>query len=306
MTNPPVARYSRKSDCQTNANKSCWGMTTYMAFSPWLAEQRFVAFDTETTGLWAASNRIVEIAGVAFRPGSDQTESFQELVNPGTPIPDEVVGIHGITDDMVADADSVGPVLARFFEFCGDEAILIAHNAPFDISFVAWELLRAELPAPTNAILDSRPMAAAGLPGLPSYSLESLAMHLELIERQEHRALSDAELVRGVFFGAAPSFLDCANRTDFFERFRPLTFADSRPEEVALPAEFADLGRAINESRMVEIEYTKAGAEPHVRRITPLRIHGHNGNIYVNAFCRLANDERTFRLDRIRRVRLID
>ncbi|MBD3402519.1 hypothetical protein GF420_06465, partial [candidate division GN15 bacterium] len=75
-------------------------MATSMQFSPWLAKQRFVAFDTETTGLWAASHRIVEIAGVAFRPGSEQTQHFQELVNPGRPMPEEVIGIHGITDAM--------------------------------------------------------------------------------------------------------------------------------------------------------------------------------------------------------------
>ena len=113
--------------------------------SEFLGRQPFVAFDTETTGLWAISNRLVEIAAVRFTLEEGQIDSFQSLINPQRTIPSEVIGIHGITDDMVADSDPVGPVLSRFIDWLDPEDILIAHNAMFDISFVACELERESM-----------------------------------------------------------------------------------------------------------------------------------------------------------------
>ena len=102
----------------------------------------YVAFDTETTGLWAASHRIVEIGAVKFVPAIEKFVTFQHLINPQRTMPEDVIEIHGITDDMVAKAETADIVLKRFIKFCGEDSILIAHNALFDISFVAGELER--------------------------------------------------------------------------------------------------------------------------------------------------------------------
>ena len=268
--------------------------------SPFLARQTFVAFDTETTGLWAASNRIVEIAAVKFRLGETVTESFQELVNPGRPIPPEVVRIHGITDADVVAADPAGPVLARFREFCGKDSILIAHNAPFDISFVGWELFRSGETFDDNPILDSRLIALALVPGLPSYSLLSLATHLGIADSQSHRALADSELVHKL---TATLFRSCGNidsREALLGRFGSSTMADYAAEDAEVPSAFAPLEQAIEDGLIIVLEYARDDQPIQTRRVRPLRIHRLGARLYLNAFCLQVNDERTFRLDRIR------
>lgn len=264
-----------------------------------IAKTRFVAFDTETTGLCAASNRIVEIAGVAFRPGSSEIETFQELVNPGRPMPEEVIAVHGITDSMVRRAESAGPVLERFFEFCGPEAVLIAHNAPFDISFVAWELKRNVLNVPGNPVLDTRELARAIVPNLPSYSLLSLAIHFGLTNSQEHRALGDAVLVRQAF----EKMLRLSPETDDLTKVSALggvfSFRDGIETDPKLPDSFAELSSAIRDASTIEITYAKPGQPLQQRHIRPLCVHRRGNNLYLNAHCFGVGDERTFRIDRI-------
>ena len=271
-----------------------------LPLTPYLAEETFVAFDTETTGLWAASNRIVEVAAVKFRLGQEQTESFQALVNPGRAIPAEVVRIHGITDADVAGAESVGPVLGRFREFCGEDSILIAHNAPFDISFVGWELFRSGESFGSNPVLDSRQIAQALSPGLPSYSLLSLATHFGIAESQSHRALADAELVRKLIGHLLPFSENITNREALFAKFAQSVIADFAADDADVPIAFAALEQAIEDGQTVVIEYAKNEQPIQIRRVRPLRIHRLGSILYLNAFCLQVNDERTFRLDRIR------
>lgn len=269
-------------------------------YSPALTDETFVAFDTETTGLWAASNRIVEIAAVRFHLGSAESETFQALVNPGRPIPAEVTRIHGITDTDVADAEPVGPVLNRFARFCGPDSILIAHNAMFDISFVGWELFRSGETFGSNPVIDSRLLALALSPGLPSYSLLSLARHFELAESQAHRALADAELVRKLFSRLLAGRNDVDGRDALFRLSPPNTMADYATTASEIPESFAALEQAIEHGRVIVLEYAKDQQPIQVRRVRPLRIHRLGSVLYLNAYCLQVNDERTFRLDRIR------
>ena len=107
-----------------------------------LPEATFVAFDTETTGMWAPINRIVEIAAVKFRLDSEVISTFQSLVNHLMTIPAEVIDIKEITDEMVRDAPRVDEALVRFMEFCGGESVLVAHNADDQVETVLMHLLR--------------------------------------------------------------------------------------------------------------------------------------------------------------------
>ncbi len=264
-----------------------------------LSRIRFVAFDTETTGLWAASNRIVEVGAMAFGLEGPDITSFAELVNPGRPIPDEVVSIHHITDSMVSDADPAGPVLARFFDFCGPDSVLIAHNAPFDISFIAWEIRRNNLPSPENPIIDTRDLARYLVSDLPSYSLLSLALELDLADSQVHRALGDAGLVCLLFMKLIGMTREFTTISQLFDIIGVYRFADGAQVETDLPPQFDSLATAIRDAAAIEIRYAKPGQPIQTRPIRPLHIHRLGQNLYLNALCLIAHDERTFRLDRI-------
>src|SRR5579862_9400645 len=101
-----------------------------------LARARWVAFDLETTGLYPAGDRIMELGAVKFGLDGQIHGIFQQLVNPGRWIPPHVIGIHGITADMVREQPSSAQALPAFLDFVGDADALLAHNASFDAGFI--------------------------------------------------------------------------------------------------------------------------------------------------------------------------
>jgi len=280
-------------------------MTVDRSIPETLRELPLVAFDTETTGLWAASHRLVELAGVKFRPGSPEVEEFQELINPGRPIPEEVIRIHGIRDNMVVAAATAPDVLQRFRDFCGESSVLAAHNAPFDVSFLNWECHRHQLPPLGNFVIDSCTLARQTSPGHPSYSLLSLARDLGLADHQEHRALADARLVHQLILKTLPLLSEISSRERFLAQFAT-PIASFEIGETVVPDNFQELAEVCGSTRLVAIEYLKPGRPAQLRTVRPITIHRLNSSLYLNAFCTGVNDERTFRLDRIQSYRLLN
>lgn len=167
-------------------------------------KRAYLAIDVETTGLDAKTCRVVEIGALLFVPaeGSYDGRKLESLVNPGVRIPAAVTAIHGIGDADVKAAPSFAGIaeeLARLAE----GAVIVAHNAPFDIGFIQGELARAGRPPLRNAVLDSLVMARAAFPGLPSYSLPRLVTSLSIKTSRSHRALDDARAAAEVFVRAA-------------------------------------------------------------------------------------------------------
>lgn len=93
-----------------------------------------MVFDLETTGFSPDKNKIIEIGAVKVVHG-EITERFSTFVNPEVPIPYRIEELTSIRDDMVIDAPKIETILPQFMEFCGD-AIMVAHNADFDMSFI--------------------------------------------------------------------------------------------------------------------------------------------------------------------------
>jgi DNA polymerase III epsilon subunit family exonuclease len=265
-----------------------------------LGRSTFVAFDTETTGLWALSNRLVEIAAVKFRADSDTREEFQTLIDPGRPIPAEANAVHGISDEMVRGSPGSAEAIAAFLNFCGPDSIWVAHNAPFDMSFVGNELNRAGLAYPPNLILDTVDIFRRFAPGLASYSLLSLARKYDLAQSQEHRGLSDADLVRRLFLIALQILPTIDSAEGIREQLSVCQLADWKPEQAELPARFSDLTAAVERGSSVEIIYRGAGGIESSRVIRPLQVHRLGGIHYIVAYCEKSQAERTFRLDRIK------
>ena len=271
----------------------------------YLSGVTFVAFDTETTGLFAPTNRMVEIGAVKFRLGQPEAETFQELINPMRRIPTDAIRVHGITDEMVALAEPAKPVLERFSEFCGQDTVLISHNAPFDISFVGWELHRAELGFGNNPILDTVDIFRRLFPGLYSYSLLSLITHFGISQSQDHRALADAVFVRRLFERAVESFPPAADRESALSLFNVHRMDEWSGGEVDLPDSHSDLKLAIDRHQCLEIIYESPTRGSETRRVWPKRVYAQGSAIYVTVYCEKALAERTFRLDRIVDFRLL-
>ncbi|HEX4922663.1 MAG TPA: 3'-5' exonuclease [Bdellovibrionales bacterium] len=151
---------------------------------------RFIAFDLETTGFLPGVDNIVEIGAVRFVNGQPDS-LFATLINPKRSMPEAASRVNGITDDMLAGKPTIEEVLPKFAEFCGDD-FLVAHNAPFDVSFLSAEITKHETPAPGGVILCTCQIAKKVLPGLANYKLGTLVQHLKISSTEFHRAEQDA------------------------------------------------------------------------------------------------------------------
>lgn len=183
----------------------------------------FIAFDTETTGLDPLSGRIVEIGAVKFdRRGI--IARYNVLINPEMPMPEEAGKVNGITDEMLKGKPLIAAVFPDFFDFIGN-GVLVAHNAPFDISYVNAELKRIGKPPLTNKVVDTRIFAKEVFPGLSRYALQDLAVQLGITALEAHRAEDDARVCMELFEKTVTRFLQ--NNPELVEKIRAETDATS-------------------------------------------------------------------------------
>ncbi|MFA5250909.1 MAG: DUF3820 family protein [Parachlamydiales bacterium] len=157
---------------------------------------RPIFYDTETTGLFSENDRIIEIAALDLY----NNRSFEKLINPERPIPQEASSIHHITDEMVKNAPVFADVGQEFLEFCQKDCVLIAHNNDaFDLPFLKAEFKRSGLVEPKWPTLDSLKWARKYRPDLPRHSLQYLREIYQIPENQAHRALNDVLILKEVF-----------------------------------------------------------------------------------------------------------
>ncbi len=156
-----------------------------------------VAFDTETTGTVAKRDRIIEIGAARFVDGKLK-DTFVTFVDPEMPIPAESTRVHNITNSMVKGAPSTELAIENFSDFCGS-ALLVAHNAPFDVKFLAAEGMRVQAPLPSGLVFDSYAFAKRFLSDLFNHRLENLTRHYGLSQGGFHRANQDAIYCGQVF-----------------------------------------------------------------------------------------------------------
>ncbi|MGN1315202.1 MAG: PolC-type DNA polymerase III [Lachnospiraceae bacterium] len=156
----------------------------------------FVIFDIETTGFSPVKNRIIEIGAVRVQ-GGEISGHFSAFVNPGVPIPYEIVKLTGIDDTQVMNAPPIEEVLPEFLAFCGD-AVLVAHNASFDMSFILENCTRQG--RGTNyTYMDTLALARVLLPGQAKHTLDAVCKTLKISLENHHRAVDDAQATAEIF-----------------------------------------------------------------------------------------------------------
>ena len=169
----------------------------------------YVVFDIETTGFSPLSDRIIEIGAVKVVNGTI-TDKFSTFVNPDIPIPFRIEQLTSINDSMVLPAPKIDKVLPDFLKFC-EGCALVAHNASFDVSFIAHNAEELGLPFDPT-VLDTVTLARILLPQLNRYKLDTVAKALNVSLENHHRAVDDAGATAEIFV----AFLKMLKERDIF------------------------------------------------------------------------------------------
>lgn len=187
----------------------------------------YVVFDLETTGLRpSVADDIVQIGAVRLE-GGVEAGSFDTLVKPGRPIPPASMRYHGISDAMVTDAPRAAEALSAFRDFATG-AVLVAHNAAFDLTALAGAAIRHGAPRLPNPAVCSMMLAAWLDPREPDVSLDGLCGRAGLVIEHRHHALGDARATAALWMRllarasarGITGLPDLAARSDMAERIR--------------------------------------------------------------------------------------
>jgi DNA polymerase-3 subunit epsilon len=256
--------------------------------------REWVAFDLETTGLMAETDRVVEVGAVRFDASGRELDRFERLVNPARPMSAAAQAVHGLSDADLADAEPARTDLPEFLDSLGDPAsmALLAHNASFDAGFLGRELRRLGLPLPRQSVIDTLALARSRLPDVYDLRLDTLARLFGLGPDGPHRALADSLRVKGLWI---------ALRGDQEPEASLVSFPIYDPRRrVPAPIGWGRLSEAIERGLLVRMEYAGGtwGGAP--REVTPQAFVHRGGVAYLIAFCHLDAFEKSFRLDRVR------
>jgi DNA polymerase III epsilon subunit len=259
----------------------------------------FTVLDVETTGLETfLGHRMCEIGLLKFR-GSEELDSYSSLINPERLIPEDAINVHGITDEMVLNAPVFEGIAEDVLSFMKG-TVLIAHNAEFDLGFVAKHLRMAKQEVPDNLVVDTLILARRHF-NFQSNALGAIASRLVINTEGEHRALKDATITREVFryFVKRLEVETLGELLDLQGGSIPFPEAE---ETIPMPA----IDEAIRSGRKLSIKYLSASGEETERIVAPIEVNVRKGKPCLVAFCHLRKKQRTFRLDRISELHLVE
>ena len=257
-----------------------------------LTNCRFAFLDLETTGLspWFG-DRICEI-GIVSTEGKRIRGTFESLVNPGRELSLAAASTIGLTDAELASAPPFETLVDELIANLRD-AVVVCHNAQFDLQFLDSEFRRAGREVQISNLIDTLIIARERF-DLPSNTLHSLAEAFDVPLDVSHRALADALTDRGVFFGMMDTLKPPGGRLD---DFIGIYSSPAWPQDgVKLPTE---LSEAIHSGRRLRISYVDGKGQRSKRWVTPYQVIGLADYLYLQAYCHMRYAERSFRLDRI-------
>lgn len=249
-----------------------------------------VVFDTETTGLdpFSSGERVIEIALSRTDP-SGEVSKFATVVNPGKRIPNEITAITGITEDEVRNAPLFADIAGEVAKFLSG-AVVVAHNAPFDLGFLVAEFHRLEHDLPVQPVVDSvllarRKFDFKGNNGKTDNRLANVARSLGITPRSDaHRAFADVDMTEKIFRAMIAHFQSSSSdplTTLLLHEFMGNKLLTISPllegKEVIIPTPREDLrlrfAQALLANVVISFEYQKGRAKTvEVRQIKPTEV----------------------------------
>ncbi len=263
----------------------------------------FAIFDVETTGLNPAyGHRVCEVACLRIHHGAP-VASLESLVDPGRAVSPGAFAVNQITPELLAGAPafrSIGGKLLALME----DAVLVAHNAPFDLGFLANELQIAGLPPPEGPVVDTLTLSRR-MYDFASHSLSAVAYAMQLPVEPTHRAMTDVETTHHVLETMLWDLDRRWNVTTLGEllAFQGGSIPYPHPHLLPLPPTISE---ALSGSGRIYMRYVDSRGQETERVIRPLYVKDQGGFLYLTAHCYRAGELRTFRLDRILEMAIED
>jgi DNA polymerase-3 subunit epsilon len=275
-----------------------FAMDTLTDYADVWANQVFVGFDLETSGKYPVESEICEMAAVKYQNGV-VIDTYQTLVKPSKPMGQEVINIHGITNDMVAKAPDISKVIEPFLNFVKD-SIMVAHNAPFDMGFLAADFEKFRLPFPKHPVLCSCLLSRTIFPKSTNHRLQTLIKYLDVPQGTAHRALDDAKACLDV---ALKGFEKLGPMTSLQEIYNlqteKLTWEYYSLVELRKREPLKDLFLALDAREEVVVRYDGGSKPNQPRAIRPIGIVRNPRGDFVIALCSRDNTQKRFFLDKI-------
>lgn len=268
-----------------------------------LSELSLVAFDTETSGAYPVGSDIVEYGAVKYKNGA-VVDRQQFLFKPREPMGDFIIKIHGITNEMVKDSPAISEKIKDIHEFMRG-SVLLAHHAPFDLGFLAYEFEKSNLNFPETVNLCSSLLARKLIPESSNHKLQTLVQLLKIDGGSAHRAYDDAHSCFQVglecFFRLGmDARLEQAVQTQAknlaWENYRILGY-DHKITPMIVDA--------ITLKKDLEIIYDKGSHQGQTRLVKPWGIVRNPDGDYLMALCRIENVNKRFYLNSISQARVL-
>jgi len=261
-----------------------------------------IALDMEMTGLSPLINKIIEIGAIKLT--ATGVEHFSALVNPGLPIPQVTIDIHGITDEMVKDSLSIDEVLPRFLKFAEDFP-LVAHNAKFDIGFLIFEMHQKKIKIPSANIYCSCKFSRFTFKNFPNHRLATLVKLLDIPLKNHHRADDDAVACLRIFAKTLQDFQKTGNLHKNILKaaylFNSLDFSSAK--NLDLPTHLQLLVDNVESQTPLQIKYRGGSYKNQWRPLRPISLLLMPQGSILYAFCLLSNAYKSFALHKITAAR---
>ncbi len=266
-------------------------------------EVPIVYLDVETTGLHPElGDRVVEIGALRCE-GDEVLDAMQQLVNPQRRIGRGALAVHGITADMVADAPPFAQLATDVLGLLSG-AIFVGHNAPFDLGFLAQEFASAGIDMPPMIALCTLRLSRR-VYRLPSHSLANVTEALGIdVVGETHRAFTDVLLTKALFERISDTMWRQGIRTvrDYVtQQGGPIQMTSSLPMEVP-----EAIREALADRCLLALRYRAQSGTETQRIVRPYRVVRRGGKLLLQGHCLLRDKERTFRIDRIIEIDVVD
>lgn len=269
---------------------------------PW-PEYTYVAFDTETSGAYPLGADVVEFGAVKWKDGKE-IDRLQFLLKPREPMSAFIIGIHGITNEMVAEAPLMAEKIQSIKDFF-EGSILMAHHAPFDMGFIGADFEKYKIQMPFDPVICTSLLARKIIQDSANHKLQTLIRHLNLEQGAAHRAADDAKACLEVGLHCMRQMGESATLGDVlkvveknlvWKNYCLLQSADQKILKVV---------EALDNRKDLDINYEGGSLRGQNRRISPIGIVRNPDGDYVMAKCHIDGAQKRFYLNKMNEVEIV-